>query len=679
MRRVMIVDDNRQNRYLLEHLMRGHGWEVEEAPHGAEALAKAQRQPPDLVISDLLMPVMDGFTLLKHWKSDQQLQRIPFVVFTATYTDELNENFATQLGADAFIRKPIDPDAFVSQMERIVATIQEQATARTSLSAAEIGAEEYSRILFRKLESKLGELESTNLELRRREQQLRLALDAAHMGVWDWDVSGAQALRCVSGEELAAIVPRSVRGKRAEFGEPVLVQDRERLSTAIEHALSTGSESREEFQVQWADGSIHWFESRGRPCDERDGVANRWLSVVTDITERRQLEDQLRRAHQLETIGQLASAVAHDFNNLLSVIAGNAELAQRTLGESHPALEQLREVLVASSRGKAVIQQILAAGRVQPLERKPTALQGLVEESAQLLRAVLPTSVELRLTFGSDVPDVLVDSTRVQQALLNLCTNAWHALPNDSGRIEVLVDAVTVAAGESGADPRLRAGRYARLAVHDNGSGIDERTRQRMLEPFFTTKAPGRGTGLGLAIVDDVVASHAGVLIVHSELGRGSSFELYFPAAEQRVPEPIAEHPAAAPTRKGNEHVLYLDDEAALVRLMVRALSDEGYRVSGFTRASEALAAFRNNPHDFDLLVTDLHVADANGLQVAAELIKLRPELPVILLSGNVTRELAERARRSGIEHIAAKPVMVREMLLTIEHALSTPRSKRPA
>ena len=405
---------------------------------------------------------------------------------------------------------------------------------------------------------------------------------------------------------------------------------------------------------------------------EIDGVPHS-INIARDVTEqkraeraRSQLEMQLRESQKMEALGTLAGGIAHDFNNIVAAIMGNAELARLALEAAHPARESLEEILKASRRAKDLVQQILAFGRRQLLERRVISLAPAVEESARLLRATLPAGLSLRVECVPDAPEVLADATQVEQVLLNLCSNAWQVMQGQArpGLIEVRLEAHTVAEGAySGPEQRtrggrvtLRPGRYARLTVRDNGPGMEEAIRERIFEPFFTTKPAGQGTGLGLAVVHGIIQGHEASIEVQSAPGEGSSFYVYFPAAAAAAPALRLPVPAAPPQHGGGKHILCVDDDESIVFLMRRLLERHGYRVSGYTDPLEALEAVRADPAQFDLVVTDYTMPGMSGLDVARALREIRADLPVALASGYITEELRAEAPAAGVIDLIYKP-----------------------
>jgi len=424
------------------------------------------------------------------------------------------------------------------------------------------------------------------------------------------------------------------------------------------------------------DGTRVWIAWTNRIVRDAAGRVIELLSIGTDITEQkraqqllRESEERARQAQKLEAIGLLASGVAHDFNNLLATILGNTQLALADTVDGHPARESLHEISTASLRARSLVQQILSFARHQPQQRRVIELAPNLEEAHNFLRAILPAAVELVFSMDAATPPVLADATQVYQLIANLCTNAWHAFEGSPGRIEVGLRSVTLDAAAAGSHPGLKPGRFACLSVTDNGKGMDTAVLERIFDPFYTTKEPGAGLGLGMSVVHGIVRSHDGAITVASTPGVGTTIEVYFPATAGNVEVPQA--PATAPQRGAGQHILYLDDEGPLVFLATRMLQRLGYRVSGYTRAENALQDYRDSPAQFDLAITDLNMPTLSGIEVATELLRLRPELPVVLCSGHVTEELVQRARSAGICEVLYKPGTIEEFAASIHRIAS--------
>jgi nitrogen-specific signal transduction histidine kinase/CheY-like chemotaxis protein len=376
---------------------------------------------------------------------------------------------------------------------------------------------------------------------------------------------------------------------------------------------------------------------------------------VAAEAKRAALEAQLRHSQKLEAIGTLAGGIAHDFNHLLAAIVANVQLAREDLARSHPVSESLEEVAAAAARATALVRQILAFSRKQAPDRARVAPGAVLAEVARLLRATLPASVRVELELDTRTPDVSADAAQLHQVLMNLGTNAWHALGPGGGTVRLRAHHVVVEAGGR-PHPDLAPGPYARLQVIDDGRGIEPGILERIFEPFFTTKEPGQGTGLGLSVAHGIVREHRGLILVQSAPGRGSTFEVYLPAQEDAAAAAQAGGGPAAAAAVGQGEVLFLDDEPALVRAAARILRRLGYLPAPFLRASEALDAVRARPDRFAAVITDLTMPEMSGIEVAQQVRQLNPRLPVVLVSGH-----AERAERdyeaAGIRVRLDKPV----------------------
>lgn len=391
---------------------------------------------------------------------------------------------------------------------------------------------------------------------------------------------------------------------------------------------------------------------------------------------RTELEAQLRESHKMQAVGTMAGGIAHDFNNILGAILGNVELAKADSAPGSPALESLREIDKAGRRARDLVRQILTFSRNEPPQRTAVPLGEVVHDTERLLRVTLPPAIELHMQLPLDLPPVLADATQVEQALLNLCTNAVHAIGNARGSIHVEAAAVQP-------DKRLSErlglaeGHYVALAVRDNGPGIEAATLQRIFEPFFTTKPVGQGTGLGLAVVHGVMRTHEGAVDVSSIPGHGSRFTLYFPvapgsaqAAPALVPPPAPAPQATAQIHQRKPHVMYVDDDQALVFLVQRLLRRRGYEVSGYTDPHEASAALRADPQRYDLLVTDYNMPGFVGTDLVREARQIRPDLPVALASGYVTTEIEQAAMAEGANALIHKPNDVEELVATVHRLI---------
>jgi two-component system cell cycle sensor histidine kinase/response regulator CckA len=359
---------------------------------------------------------------------------------------------------------------------------------------------------------------------------------------------------------------------------------------------------------------------------------------------------------------------------VLAAITGNVELGLLDAGPDHPAHQSLEEIQKATERATDLVAQILAFGRRDTPVREVLDARSVVSEVVRLLRATLPASVELELELAADTPRILANGSQLHQVLMNLGTNAALALPAHKGVVRVSTERVVFAEAEP-RPPELGAGCHTRVRVSDTGCGMDEATLARMFEPFFTTRPKGHGTGLGLSVVHGIMQQHEGAVSVESRVGHGSTFSLYFRAADPPV---VAEAVRSEPRRAGNgKHILYVDDESALVFLASRGLARAGYRVTTHSDARAALSDFRSRAAEFDAVVTDLSMPGLSGTELARELRRLRPDLPIILLSGYIYPEDVDSLRQLDVGEVMQKPYTVDELALAIERRFQRGASRR--
>lgn len=435
-----------------------------------------------------------------------------------------------------------------------------------------------------------------------------------------------------------------------------------------------------EYRFIAADGRIVWLRDQVTVVSQ-EGGASLLRGLMTDISarkraesERASLEAQLRESQKMAAVGTLAGGIAHDFNNILATILGNIELARQDAGNDPDLAESLEEIRRAATRGRDVVQQILAFSRRQPTARKIFAPGPVVEATARLLRTTLPPRVTLHTQCPPDVPEILGDPTQLQQVVLNLVANAVQAMQEAAGSIVLNLDAVKLDAGFAELHPAVlpllkegQAGTAVRLAVSDDGPGIEGEVIARIFEPFFTTKPMGEATGLGLSVVHGIVQAHDGVIDVSSTPGQGATFTLYLPAARESR-EPVAAGPAAAPVPATNgNRILYVDDDESLVFLVKRLLGRRGYVVAGFTRQQAALDALRAAPQAFDLLVTDYNMPGLSGLDVAREALSIRADLPVAVSSGFIDEALNAQAKAAGVREVIFKAMEVEDYCVILQ------------
>ena len=417
------------------------------------------------------------------------------------------------------------------------------------------------------------------------------------------------------------------------------------------------------------DGTEFTMEWRITPLKDLAGTITHFVASQQDITQRLKLEEQFRQAQKMEAIGTLAGGIAHDFNNILGAIIGYTELAKLGLKDNPAVRAHLAEVLTGAKRAGVLVRQILAFSRRQSSQRKPVHLREVVAEPLKLLRATLPATIGFDLDLDAPLPPVLADATEIHQVIMNLCTNAGHAMKDRPGRLGVKLESFQVDAAVAAVSLGLQPGPYVRLNVSDTGSGMDVATQARIFEPFFTTKGPGEGTGLGLAVVHGIMQNHGGAVTVYSTPGQGTVFHLYFPVTKESEPEPPA-HPESAPTGRG-QRILFVDDEMPLAFLGQKMLEQLNYVVEMTTQPNHALRLVQANPTAYDLIVTDLTMPGMTGTDLAQRILLLRPDLPIILVTGFTPSLTAEGIRGLGIRELLLKPLTLLELGEAVQRVLA--------
>jgi PAS domain S-box-containing protein len=375
---------------------------------------------------------------------------------------------------------------------------------------------------------------------------------------------------------------------------------------------------------------------------------------LRDITEHKRIEAQLQQALKMESIGTLAGGIAHDFNNILGIIIGNAELALDDIPEKERARFNLEEIREAGQRAKDVVKQLLSFARKTELEQKPIKLIPVVKDSIRLLRATIPVNIDIRQNIDITFDTISADSTQIHQLMLNLCTNATHAMEDTGGILEIGIKNVVLDEVSAALYPDFAAGEYINLTISDTGPGISPEIRERIFDPYFTTKEVGKGTGMGLSVVHGIVKNYGGAVSVESELGKGTKFYIYFPVIEK---ESMIETKTVKELPRGNERILFVDDDKSIVYVGRYRLERLGYQVETKNNPVEALELFRTNPDQFDLIITDMAMPQMTGVQMMKEMLEIRPDMPIILCTGFSKKIDEKKAKEFGAAEYVEKPL----------------------
>jgi PAS domain S-box-containing protein len=677
MSKILIADDLEANRYFLEALLKGHGHQVTVAANGAEALAKAEADPPDLIISDILMPVMDGFALCREWQSNPALKASPFVFYTATYVDRKDEAFGLSLGATQYLLKPMEPDELIRKID---AVLQASALQKKMAIAKEIDdsayLKGYNEALFRKLEDKMRQLEEANhlltqevIERRQTElqlQRLSTAVEYAVECILIADARGQVEYANPAFETIMGLTGKEIVGQ--DLQKVSQVASEVSVYQNIKEKVLEGQVWTEQLEARNSQGQTLIFDTTVSPIRNQQSRISGFVVVMRDVTERKRLEKHLAQSQKMEAIGTLAGGIAHDFNNILSAIVGYTDLASFEVPADSRISRHLECVLSACDRAKNLVEQILTFSRKAEREKVLLDLRLIIEECLKLLRATLPSTIEIKTYIPAGSYTVSAEPVQLHQVVLNICTNAAHAMRDHGGLLEICMKRLDIDQDSAGQYRNLNPGEYYLMTISDTGCGMTPEVVSRVFEPFFTTKEPGEGTGLGLSVAHGIIRDHGGTIGVYSEPGRGTTFKVYLPAAQgQFIPRQAEE---AGDLLMGRERILLVDDERTLVDLTRQMLERLGYQVEAFDSSPAALAAYLAAPDRFDLIITDQTMPRLTGAELAVEALKVRPDLPIIILTGYSVHISVEKAKALGVRQVLMKPLVVREVARAVREVL---------
>ncbi len=523
----------------------------------------------------------------------------------------------------------------------------------------------------RALKKNLAELAQREEELRESEERFRVLFEHAPDPFFFIKSDGSLVKGNKAGQQFTGYSDGELVGKNIMEIGLISAEDLSRAGSFLKQSQNGEPTGPREIALYHKNGRAIYAEISTHQVNIKGekfilGIARDITDRKKDEQARKKLEDQLQQAQKMEAIGTLAGGIAHDFNNILGAIMGYAELALHEVENKSIPDQYLREVLHAGRRAKDLVKQILTFSRQTDQERTPVLARLIVKEVIKLLRASLPSTIEIHQNIQSDSL-VMGDPTQIHQVMMNLCTNAGYAMRDQGGRLTVNLEPVELDPEFAAGHPNLKSGPYLKLTVSDTGPGIAESELDRIFEPFFTTKEKGEGTGMGLAVVHGIVTSHGGDIFVRSEPGQGTTFTVLFPAVERRIePETRLEIPPPS----GTESILFVDDELALANAAKHMLESLGYDVITRTNGLEALELFEHQPDRFDLVITDMTMPGLTGDQLAQKLMEIRSDLPVILCTGFSARINEEKALALGIRAFVSKPVLKRRIAETIRMVL---------
>ncbi len=622
---VLIVDDETELCDKLKNILEAQGdnYHIFTAYSGEEALSVLENKEIDVLVSDIRMPGMSGIELMK--KADELQRDIRFLVLTG-HGDFDNAVDALRLGADNYLKKPISAEflhfAVMNSYER------------------------------KELKQKLRESEAQFRSMFEQNSAVMLLIDPETGSI----VNANTASSAFYGYTVAELTSMKITD--------INMLPEEQIRKEMQSA-ALGEKKTFVFSHRLKSGEVRTVEVHSTPLSIKGQTL--LFSIVHDIEEQEKLRVRLRQAQKMEAIGTLAGGIAHDFNNILYPIIGYSEMTIDDVPQDSKARANLEQVLKASYRAKELVKQILAFSRQSESERTAVKLQYVIKESLQFLRAALPSTVLLRQHIDNTCGSVLADAGQIHQVMMNLCINAYQSMGEKGGTLEVRLNETGFVAEDTVNYPDMKPGAYLKLTVSDTGHGMDRKVMERIFDPYFTTREVGKGTGLGLSVVHGIVKSHKGHISVYSEPGKGSVFHIYLPLIENKPREIII---SEEPVPRGKERILLVDDEKQIVEMMTYVLQHLGYTVSARTVPAEASEVFRKSPEAFDLVITDMTMPDMTGLELSEELLRIRPDIPILLCTGFNEHVTEKKVKELGIRELLMKPAPIKEIADAVRRIL---------
>jgi two-component system, cell cycle sensor histidine kinase and response regulator CckA len=647
--RVLIVDDERMNRQLLEVMLAAEGFLLQSAASGEEALAIVAQQPPDLILLDVLLPGMDGYQVARKIKSVVATKNIPVIMVT-----ELDDRDARMLGlgagAEDFLTKPVDRAELCVRVRNLL-----------RLKAYGDYHDKYSRMLE-------GEVGSRTVDLIDSERLYRSTFDAAPVGIVHVGLDG-RWLRV--NQRLCDLLGYSHDELQSRGVHELMQSETADGEAESFRQMAVGTLDRyviDEKRYRRRDGSFMWARVNMSVYRDAEDRSQHFISVIEDVTERRLLEAQVRQASKMDAIGRLASGVAHDFNNLLTVILGFAELMAADGAMADKPAKDLGEITRAAQRASGLTKQLLAFSRQQVLHAAPVDVNGLITDMTGMLGRLIGENIQVALDLAPNLSLALADRGQVEQVVMNLVVNARDAMPG-GGSVTIETSDVELE-NSSFHEEATMQGRYVMLAITDTGSGMSKETQRRLFEPFFTTKATGKGTGLGLSTTYGIVKQSKGYIWVYSEPGKGTTFKVYLPCSNHDVLVVVVPPAVTAPAKRVSETVLLVEDEAGVRQLSKRILDMAGYRVLEAANGDEAERLFACHADSIDLVVTDVVMPGCGGPELFGRLQLQAPALRVLYMSGYTEQSAARAAGFDRGLPFVQKPFTAAEFARQVRDAL---------
>lgn len=633
--RVLIVDDNIHDRKILKYNLENRGNLTIEANNGKEALELASANKPDLIISDALMPDMDGFEFLRAVKSDDTLKDIPFIFYSAVYTGLKEELLAISLGAEAFIVKPKEPNEFWQEVSAIIEN--SKLKKKRCYQALHIKDDEeflksYSKIVAAKLEEKVNELNNAIQKIELTESRYTNLFSSMRDVIIIADMErdivevNQPALKNMFGYESDEVIGKNARILYANE------EDYQMTGLAVFDASEYVEDKIFEVLYRRKNGEVFTGELHAHKFIDKCGNLIGNIGVIRDITDRKKLESQLITAQKMEAVGCLAGGIAHDFNNILTAIIGFCTLLKMKMEKNDPQQYYTDQILDLSEKAASLTSGLLTFSRKQVVKLQPIDINEVILKIEKLLARLIGEDISLKTNIKDNNLSILADRVQIEQVLMNLATNARDAMPN-GGSLFITTEQTKMDNFFINSHGFGKEGEYAIITVSDSGIGMESATLQRIFEPLFTTKDVGKGTGLGLSIVFGIVKQHNGFIDVCSEKGKGTTFSIYLPMINPGY-EKIEEAIEYIPKIGGSETILLVEDNADIRNVARIILENFGYKVIEAVDGEEAIAKFMDNKDAIDLVLLDVVMPKKSGKEVFEEIKKIKPDMKILFMSG---------------------------------------------
>lgn len=689
MNSILIVDDRDDNRYLLESLLKGAGYIAKAVANGEEAIEALENEKFQMVISDILMPVMDGFQLCRKVRSEEKFKPLIFIIYTATYTGPQDEEFALKIGADRFVQKPCEPEVL---LEIVREMFERHASGLSGREDKDVPQEEevlklYNERLIKKLEQKMLQAEMEIAARIRAEEslnvinsRLNMALDTSGIGLWDYNMQTGEIWFSRQWKEILGYREDEIADKSSEWEERIHPDDKKRVLGHVENYFEGKLPDYDiEYRMLHRDGSYRWIAAKGGVISDDAAGTRNFLGGHIDITEkkeleknRKELEIQLYQAQKMESVGLLAGGVAHDFNNLLTIILNYTEILLDEKDNNDPDFSALEEVYQAAERATVLTRQLLAFSRKQVLNIIIADINTIITEFEKFMRRIVREDINLYMKLSEKKLTVEVDVAQFEQVLMNLIVNAKDAMP-EGGKLAIETELLELDETYPGKKHRVRPGQYVMVGVSDTGCGMTEDVLEHIFEPFFTTKEKGKGTGLGLATVYGIIRQLGGDVQVYSEPGRGTSFKIYLPLCEKDAG--IQEKRARNVVKiKGTATILIVEDDRNVLALTSSILTKQGYEIMTANSTEDAINMAAGIKKPIHLLISDVVMPGMKGPEVFNRIHVLHPETRVLYMSG-YTNEMVSRHEllEKGIEFLQ-KPFNVNALCEKVADILGMER-----